>query len=50
MNCLVMLFYDTEFIKNSSLKLEINFGKEEDPFIEKVGKNKKGGGIQTCLS
>ena len=28
-NCLLLLFYDTEFIKNSSLKTEISFGKEE---------------------
>ena len=27
MNCLVLLFYDSEFIKNSSLKLEIVFAK-----------------------
>lgn len=33
-NCLLLLFYDTEFIKTPILKNEIVFGKEEeDPFF-----------------
>jgi hypothetical protein len=50
-NSLLLLFYDTSFIKLSALRAEISFGKdEEDPFLEKVGKQKKGGQIQTYLS
>lgn len=49
-NCLLLLFYDTAFLKSSVLKIEISFGKDEDdPFFQKMGKNKKGGQIQHYL-
>lgn len=46
-NCLLMPLYDISFLRNSSLKSEISFGKEEkDPFYSKICKAKKGTQIQ----
>lgn len=49
-NCLLMPLYDLLFLRNSSLKTEVSFGKEEhDPFLERIGRNKKGSQIQHYL-
>lgn len=46
-NCLLMPLYDILFTRNSSLKSEVSFGKDEkDPFLSKVSKAKKGTQIQ----
>ena len=47
-NCLLMPLYDIIFMRNSSLKGEISFGKDDkDPFLCKIGKAKKGTQIQS---
>lgn len=49
-NCLLMPLYDLLFLRTSSLKTEISFGKDEhDPFLERLSKNKKGSQIQNYL-
>jgi hypothetical protein len=49
-NCLLIPLYDLLFLRNSSLRAEINFGKDtHDPFLERIAKSKKGSQIQHYL-
>jgi hypothetical protein len=49
-NCLLMPLYDLLFLRNSLMKAEVSFGKEEhDPFLERISKSKKGSQIQHYL-
>ena len=47
---MLMPLYDLLFLRASSLKSEISFGKDEhDPFLEHLTKYKKGTQIQNYL-
>lgn len=49
-NCLLMPLYDQLFLRASSLKGELSFGKDEhDPFLERITKSKRGSQIQQYL-
>ena len=42
-NCLLLPLYDTAFLRESALKSELSFGKEDDPFLLHITKGKKPG-------
>lgn len=45
-NCLLLPFFDTLFLRDSLLRGELVFGRERDPFLERLVKGKRVSAIQ----